>query len=76
MDYQWDVDVFLEPTTFPWWKPMLVDMKSTITCVEDVGVVQNTVLFKSLDDVLDDRIDCLQCSEALAVQVIIARDVL
>lgn len=73
---QGDVDVLFEATLLARVAAMLADGVAVICSVNDEGVVKDVVLLQTLDDVLDQLVDRLQGSQALAIEMVIVINVL
>lgn len=64
------VDVFLNGASLSWLQTMLSNVETIVRREDDVGVVEDTGLIKTLNDGVDHFINGLQCLETAAVVVV------
>lgn len=73
-DEEWNVDIFLDSAGLAGWESMLANVVPIVTCINDVGVVQQLQLFDLTGYVSDQVIDRSECLKSETVELIIVID--
>ena len=73
-DDKWDVDVLFVATFLPRRQPMLPDMIAVIAGVEHVGILQDVIVVKKLENIVNEFVNRLKSTEPRAVEFIVVFD--
>jgi hypothetical protein len=73
-DYKRDVDVFLKSTFLAGVKTVLGDVVAVVCGVDDVRIIEDTVLLELCHNAVNKLVHCLESLEAGTVELIVVLD--
>lgn len=73
-DYQWNIYILFVTALLSGWQSMLPNMIPVVASVDQVCVVQDTIILETFNDYFDKLINGLKSAESRAVEFIVVFD--